>query len=65
MKANVETLREKYAELGEALSQPDVLNDQAAYRKLTRAHSRVGKQLAIGERWMELTTQVEENQALV
>jgi len=65
VKANVETLREKYAELGEALSQPDVLNDQAAYRKLTRAHSRVGKQLAIGERWMELTTQVEENQALV
>ncbi len=65
MKANVETLREKYAELGEALSQPNVLNDQAAYRKLTRAHSRVSKQLAIGERWLDLTTQIEENQALV
>ncbi len=50
MKANVLTLRERYAELGEALSQPDVLSDQAAYRKLTRAHSHVGKQLAAGEK---------------
>ncbi len=65
MKANVLTLRDKYAELGEALSQPDVLNDQAAYRKLTRTHSRIRKQLEIGEKWLDLQTQVEDNRALV
>jgi len=65
LKANVLTLRDKYAELGEALSQPDVLNDQAAYRKLTREHSRIGKQLAIGERWLGLRTQVDDNQELI
>ncbi len=65
MKANVLTLRDRYAELGEALSQPDVLNDQTAYRKLTREHSRVGKQLVIGEKWLDLETQVADNQELV
>ncbi len=65
MKANVLTLRDKYAEMGEALSQPDVLNDQAAYRKLARTHSRLRKQLEIGERWLDLQTQVEDNQELV
>ncbi len=65
MKANVLTLRDKYAELGEALSQPDVLNDQTAYRKLTREHSRIRKQLEIGEKWLDLQTQVDENHALL
>ena len=65
MKANVLTLRDRYASLGEDLSQPDVLNDQTAYRKLTREHSRVGKQLAIGEKWLDLVTQVADNQELV
>jgi peptide chain release factor 1 len=65
LKANVQTLRDRYAELGEALSQPDVLNDQTAYRKLTRNHSRIGKQLVIGEKWLDLETQVADNQELV
>ena len=39
-------MRDKYAELSERLSSPDALKDQTAYRKLTREHSRVRKQLA-------------------
>ncbi|MFT7698506.1 MAG: peptide chain release factor 1 [Candidatus Krumholzibacteriia bacterium] len=65
MKANVEALRDQYASLSEELSQPNVLDDQTAYRRLTRAHSRVSKQLAMGESWLELTTQVADNQSLV
>jgi len=65
LKANVLTLREKYAGLGEALSQPDVLNDQAAYRKLAREHSHVSKQLAVGEKWLALQTQVDQNHELL
>jgi peptide chain release factor 1 len=65
VKANVEALRDQYASLSEELSQPNVLDDQTAYRRLTRAHSRVSKQLAMGESWLELTTQVADNQSLV
>ena len=65
MKANVLTLRDKYAQLGESLSDPAALNDQTAYRKLTREHSRVRKQLEIGEKWLELTEQVADNRELL
>jgi len=65
LKANVLTLRDKYAKLGENLSDPAVLNDQNEYRKLTREHSRVRKQLEIGEKWLELTEQVADNRELL
>jgi len=65
LKANVLTLRDKYAHLGEKLSDPAALNDQTEYRKLTREHSRVRKQLEIGEKWLELTEQVADNRALL
>jgi len=65
LKANVITLRDKYAKLGESLSDPAALNDQVEYRKLTREHSRVRKQLEIGEKWLELTEQVADNRELL
>ncbi len=65
MKANVLTLRDKYAQLGEKLSDPAALNDQTEYRILTREHSRVRKQLEIGEKWLELTEQVVDNRELL
>ncbi len=65
MKKNVLTLRKKYEELGVALSQPDVLNDQNEYRKLTREHSRVSKQLEVGNRWMKLSDQITESHELL
>ena len=65
MKANVLTLRDRYAELGDRLSDPAALDDQDAYRKLTREHSRVRKQLEIGEKWLDLKTQVDENHELL
>ncbi len=65
MKANVIKLRDKYAQLGEKLSDPAALNDQSEYRKLTREHARVRKQLEVGERWLELQQQVEDNRELL
>lgn len=65
MKANVLTLRKKYAELGEKLSDPEALKDQNEYMKLTREHSRVRKQLEIGEKWFSLEEQVDENHRLL
>ena len=65
MKANVETLRERYQELSEELSKPESLNDQDEYRKLTREHSRVSKHLAIGEKWVSLGEQISDSRELL
>jgi peptide chain release factor 1 len=65
MKENVLSLRETYAKLGERLSSPDALKDQQEYQKLTREHSRVRKQLEIGERWLAVQQQVADNRELI
>ncbi len=65
MKDNVLTLRKRYEEMGVLLSDPDVLKDQQQYRKLTTEHKRVSKQLAIGEHWLSVVSQIEENKGLL
>ena len=65
MKDNVLILRKRYDELSEELSRPGALDDQNAYRKLTREHSRVGKHLAIGEKWLSLVEQIADNRELL
>ena len=65
MKENVLKLRKKYAELSDELSSPDALKDQENYRRLARDHSRVRKQLAVGEKWLHLVQQVDNNYDLL
>ncbi len=65
MKENVQSLRDSYRELGERLSSPGVLDDQNAYRQLTREHSRVSKQLEIGEKWLAIVEQLEDSRELL
>nr|MEE4268590.1 PCRF domain-containing protein [Candidatus Krumholzibacteria bacterium] len=65
MKDNVLTLRRKYEELTAELSSPDALKDQDNYRRLSRDHARVRKQLAIGEKWLSLTQQVADSHELL
>ncbi len=65
MKDNVLTLRRRFQELSEELSQPGALDDQNSYRKLTREHSRVGKHLAIGDKWLSLVEAVADNKELL
>jgi len=65
LKANVETLRVQYEELGVQLSDPEALKDQNVYRRLTRDHSRVRKQLEMGEKWLDLQKQVDDNHELL
>jgi len=65
LRANVITLRDKYSDLGEKLSDPSALEDQGEYRKLTREHARVRKQLEAGEKWLDLEQQVTDNRELL
>ncbi len=65
MKENLLSLREAYKDLSEQLSSPEALADQDNYRKLTREHARVGKQLKVAEKWFHLREQVDNNRALL
>ena len=65
MKENVLTLQRTYDQLSAKLSDPDVLKNQEEYRKLTRDHKRVGKQLKVGRKWLSIVEQIEENRALL
>jgi len=65
VKENVAALRTRYEELGAELSRPGALDDQTRYRQLTREHSRISKNLAVGEKWLALKQQVEDNRALL
>ena len=65
MKENVQALRKQYEELTTQLSDGDVLKDQARYRDLARAHRRVQKQLEVGNRWLDLQTQVEDSHEIL
>nr|MEE4267189.1 peptide chain release factor 1 [Candidatus Krumholzibacteria bacterium] len=58
-------MRRKYEELTTELSSPDALKDQDNYRRLSREHARVRKQLAIGEKWLSLTQQVADSHELL
>jgi peptide chain release factor 1 len=65
VKANVESLRRRFAALTEQMSDGEVYKDQARYQELAREHRRVEKQLAVGERWLSLVNQIEENQEVL
>jgi peptide chain release factor 1 len=65
VKANVQALRQRYAELTAALSDGDVFKDQDRYRQLAQEHRRIEKQLRAGERWLSLQNQHDENQDLL
>ena len=65
MKGNVEALRRRYEELTARLSDGDVFKDQKRYRGLAREHRYIEKQLAVGERWLDLQEQVEGSREIL
>jgi len=65
VKENVAALRARYEELGTRLSDPEALKDRDEYKRLTREHARVRKQLAVGEKWLDLQRQVDEGRELL
>ena len=65
MRENVEALQKLYAEFGERLSDPAVLKDQQKYKILSREHARIQKNLRIGERYIALLEQMEEDRQIL
>jgi len=65
VKGNVEALRKRFAELTRLMSDGDVFKDQKRYQELAREHRRVQKQLEVGERWLHLVNQIDENREVL
>ena len=64
MFAKLESLERKYEELEKQLSDPDVVNDQDRYRKLTKAHADLAEVVAAFREHKKLAQDLEENQEL-
>ena len=65
MRENVEALQKLYAEFSERLSVPAVLKDQQKYKILSREHARIQKNLRIGERYLALLDQMDEDRQIL
>ncbi len=65
MRENVEALQKLYAEFSERLSDPAVLKDQQKYKILSREHARIQKNLRIGERYLALLDQMDEDRQIL
>ena len=65
MKQNIAAVKERYEELSAALSDPAVLQDRRQYQDLTREHARLHKSLGLGERYLAILDQIEEDRQIV
>ena len=65
MKENIAALQKRHQEVTAQLSDPDVLKDQQQYQALAREHARLEKRLQIGERYLDLSRQVEEDRQIL
>ncbi len=65
MKDIVLEIRRQYEELGARMGEPEVASDHNAYRELAREHSRLGKILEVGDRYIALTDEIAEQKELL
>ena len=65
MRENLLALRRRCEDLAAMMSAGDVYKDQARFRQLAQEHRRLQKQLQVGELWLSLANQFDENQALL
>ena len=61
----LEEVVERHVELTRLLSDPEVLSNQAEYRKYSKEHSDLGPIVTAFEQWRKVGTELEENKALV
>ena len=65
MRDIIETLRGQFKDLETQLSDPDLVKDMSRYRDVTREHARLRGILEIGDRWIDLSDQIEGNREIV
>ncbi|WP_027185822.1 peptide chain release factor 1 [Desulfovibrio inopinatus] len=65
MFAKLESLENKYVELENELSKPEVYGDQEKYRKLTKAHSDLSDVVKVFRRFKQLSTELEDNKEML
>ena len=61
----LEAILYKHRELTELLSDPDVVKDQAKFRKYAKAHSDLEQKVALYDAWQDVTRQIESVESMV
>ncbi len=64
MFAKLESIERKYEELEQQLSQPDVVNDQEHFRKLSKAHADLAEIVNVYREYKQFAHDLEDNQEL-
>lgn len=64
MFAKLESIEKKYEEIETQLSDPEILNDQERYRKVTKTHSDLGEVVRVFREYRELDRNLADNKEM-
>ncbi|MCZ6646505.1 MAG: peptide chain release factor 1 [SAR324 cluster bacterium] len=65
MLENLERVKKKYEDITNRLSDPEVLSDQTAYRKLTKEHAKLSPLVAAYEAYVKVRQELEDHQRIL
>ncbi len=61
----LDEIKERFREIEQELSNPDVVKDQNRYRELTKEHSELGQIVRVYDEFLDVRRQIEENRELL
>ncbi len=61
----LDEIKERFKEIEQELSNPDVVKDQNRYRELTKEHSELGQIVRVYDEFLDVRKQIEENKELL
>jgi peptide chain release factor 1 len=65
MLAKLESIEQKFIELEQQLSSPDIFNDQEKYKKISKAHSELTEIVTTFRQYKKVLAEIEENKELL
>ncbi|WP_457570564.1 peptide chain release factor 1 [Desulfovulcanus sp.] len=65
MLAKLESIEQKFIELEQQLSSPDIFSDQEKYKKISKAHSELSEIVTTFRQYKKVVAEIEENKELL
>lgn len=65
MNEKIKSILERYEAVNKELLNPDLVNDQAKYRKITTEHKNLQPIVEVGERYLKILSDIEQNDDLI
>ena len=64
MLAKLESIEQKFIELEQQLSLPDIFSDQEKYKKISKAHSELAEIVTTFRQYKKVLAEIDENKEL-